>query len=260
MCRLAVKTGEFAMAWIGLVDQTEEKLDLVASAGMSPQQIGILNDCYSLTERASLGDSLVVRAVRQGKAAFANSPQTDDTIRSGMEHNVAEVNSTAVLPLIVAGSVRCPFDGQTTATLFGRVLSSSISRNGFSSVDTLFIVATGQATPVVNSWVNANGGNWSVGSNWSRGVPPAATDSVVIELSGTYTVTLTVTDADGASDVAAAPVAVTNVAPVVTSVLLPSDPVAVHAPVALGATFADAGTGDSHTGSFTLGAGGPVGR
>jgi PKD repeat protein len=75
---------------------------------------------------------------------------------------------------------------------------------------------------------------------------------------GTYTVTLTVTDADGASDVATAPVAVTNVAPVVTSVLLPSDPVAVNAPVALGATFADAGTGDSHTGSFTLGAGGPV--
>jgi len=55
-----------------------------------------------------------------------------------------------------------------------------------------------------------------------------------------------------------ATVTVTNVAPVVTSVALPSDPVAVNAPVALGATFADAGTGDSHTGSFTLGAGGPV--
>jgi PKD repeat protein len=51
---------------------------------------------------------------------------------------------------------------------------------------------------------------------------------------------------------------VRNVAPVVTSVALPVDPVAVNMPVALGAVFTDAGTGDSHTGTFTLGAGGSV--
>jgi PKD repeat protein len=51
---------------------------------------------------------------------------------------------------------------------------------------------------------------------------------------------------------------VTNVTPVVRSVSLPPDPVAVNAPVTLGAAFTDAGTGDSHTGSFQLGAGGPA--
>ncbi|MBI5103224.1 MAG: Ig-like domain-containing protein, partial [Nitrospirae bacterium] len=39
------------------------------------------------------------------------------------------------------------------------------------------------------SWVNPSGGNWSAGANWSTGVPPAATDNVVINLNG-GTVTL----------------------------------------------------------------------
>jgi hypothetical protein len=42
------------------------------------------------------------------------------------------------------------------------------------------------------TWVNAAGGNWSVGANWSTGVAPVSTDVVGIELAGTYTVTLDV--------------------------------------------------------------------
>lgn len=41
-------------------------------------------------------------------------------------------------------------------------------------------------------WTNPAGGNWSVGSNWSTGLAPTATDSVAIALDGTYTVTLDV--------------------------------------------------------------------
>jgi PKD repeat protein len=49
---------------------------------------------------------------------------------------------------------------------------------------------------------------------------------------------------------------VANVAPAVTAVALPSDPVAVGAPLTIAASFADAGTGDSHTATFDLDDGG----
>ena len=53
-----------------------------------------------------------------------------------------------------------------------------------------------------------------------------------------------------------ATVRVTNVPPVVTSLALPSNPVAVNTPVTLGAAFTDPGIADTHTGSFELGSGG----
>lgn len=42
------------------------------------------------------------------------------------------------------------------------------------------------------AWTNASGGLWSNPANWSLGRVPAATDSVVIALDGTYTVTMDV--------------------------------------------------------------------
>src|SRR5690606_17700921 len=45
----------------------------------------------------------------------------------------------------------------------------------------------------VNAWINAAGGSWSQAANWSLGRVPTATDSVVIALAGSYTVTLDTT-------------------------------------------------------------------
>ncbi|HSD32375.1 MAG TPA: hypothetical protein VLB49_10725, partial [Gemmatimonadales bacterium] len=52
------------------------------------------------------------------------------------------------------------------------------------------VVAVGA---VMNAWTNGAGGGWSVPGNWSQGRVPATTDSVVIALAGTYTVTLDTT-------------------------------------------------------------------
>ena len=42
------------------------------------------------------------------------------------------------------------------------------------------------------SWINTNGGNWSVGSNWNPHHAPAAGDTAIITNAGNYTVTLDV--------------------------------------------------------------------
>jgi len=61
------------------------------------------------------------------------------------------------------------------------------------------------------------------------------------------TVTVEVKDTGGLSDADTAPVAVDNVAPVITSLICPVEPVEVATTVAVSATFMDQGTLDTHT-------------
>ena len=88
----------------------------------------------------------------------------------------------------------------------------------------------------------------------------ASTASCPTTDNGTLNVRAKVVDAaiDDLFTEYAATIDIANVAPVVTSITLPAAPVAINTPVTLGATFSDAGTGDTHTGTFELGAGGPV--
>ena len=67
-----------------------------------------------------------------------------------------------------------------------------------------------------------------------------------------------IVDKDGGQTEYSATIGVANVAPVVASVSLPPDPVAVNAVITLGAAFSDAGIGDTHTGAFELGSGGSL--
>ena len=46
------------------------------------------------------------------------------------------------------------------------------------------------AASCTDSWENAAGGSWMVGSNWSSGSVPSSGDDVCIEVAGSYTVTL----------------------------------------------------------------------
>ncbi len=54
--------------------------------------------------------------------------------------------------------------------------------------DTVVVQVPPPPVPEVVTWLSALGGNWSDGSNWSRGAPPIPGDSVRIDLPGTYTV------------------------------------------------------------------------
>ena len=73
---------------------------------------------------------------------------------------------------------------------------------------------------------------------------------------GTPVVRAKVRDKDLGETEYTANVVVANVAPQVTSIVLPSGPVAVGTPITLSASFTDVGTRDTHGGSFDLGNGG----
>ena len=60
-------------------------------------------------------------------------------------------------------------------------------------VPALLALLTSNALAAAIRWTNAAGGNWNVATNWSPAVVPTATDTAVIDLAGTYTVTVNVT-------------------------------------------------------------------
>lgn len=82
-----------------------------------------------------------------------------------------------------------------------------------------------------------------------------ATASCPTSDNGAVSVRGKVTDKDGGESEYTAIVSVTNVSPVLTSISLPSGPVAVNTPVSLSATFTDPGAADTHTGNFELATG-----
>jgi probable HAF family extracellular repeat protein len=84
---------------------------------------------------------------------------------------------------------------------------------------------------------------WNFGDGGSSsGLSPSHTYAD----NGTYTVTLTVTDPTGLTSTASTNAVISNVAPVVLSVVGPSDPLSSGANVAVSGTFSDAGAADTH--------------
>ncbi|MCC5578861.1 DUF11 domain-containing protein [Microtetraspora sp. AC03309] len=111
------------------------------------------------------------------------------------------------------------------------------------------------------SFTDPDSTSWTFTADYGDGTGPQPLALVAGQLklehvftgSGEVTVTLAVTDNQGATGTASVKVQVTNAAPVVTL----KEPVAVAKvgePVLLAASFADPGTGDSHTATWTVGA------
>ncbi len=95
-------------------------------------------------------------------------------------------------------------------------------------------------------------------SSGSQSLPLSGTNfslSHVYKDNGTYTVTVSVTDNQGATGTGTATVTVNNVNPSVGTITAPSSPVLVNTAIAASANFTDPGVLDTHTASWNWGDG-----
>jgi PKD repeat protein len=119
---------------------------------------------------------------------------------------------------------------------------------------------------LLGSFSDSNGnGPWQVRVTWGDGSPPetffrSSTGTLpprshTYAEDGTYTVTVRVEDAAGASDTGAFQVTVANLPPTCGGIVAPLVPVPVNTVIAALAPFSDPGVQDTHTGSWNWGDG-----
>src|SRR5260221_2726809 len=104
-CQIAVREGQFKMAWIGMVDRDAMKIVPIASAGAEPEFLALIKDRFSLREDAPLGNSMTARAVREGRALVSNDIRADSRVLFANERIERGIFSMAILPLLVSGEV-----------------------------------------------------------------------------------------------------------------------------------------------------------
>ncbi len=100
-CRIAVETGGFRMAWIGLVDPASGEIQPVASAG---HVAGYLDVLHLSTRGDPRGPGMTATAIQTMQPVAIADPRTDPmfrTLRSEVEERGYE--SAVSLPLVVEG-------------------------------------------------------------------------------------------------------------------------------------------------------------
>ena len=102
-CRIAVDTGGLQFAWLAIVDEKEESLKPVASAGADAGFLKMIESGLSLRDEAPGGHGIGAVAVRERRALVVNDTQSDPRIRHKKGLDERGVRSAAILPLIVSG-------------------------------------------------------------------------------------------------------------------------------------------------------------
>jgi diguanylate cyclase (GGDEF)-like protein/PAS domain S-box-containing protein len=103
-CQIAVESGQFRMAWIGVVDRSAGKTVLVASAGVREDWLTSIKDRFSkvMSEDPSLENNVAARAMKGTKALVVNDVRTSLEIPLGKSYADSGILSLAMLPLMVS--------------------------------------------------------------------------------------------------------------------------------------------------------------
>ena len=106
-CRIAVEAGGFAMAWIGVVDETATELRPVAWSGAVGDFFETVP--HSVTDLGPGGSTLTGTAVREAKPVIANDTRNDPRIVTKPQLDTRGIRSMCIIPLQA--------DGKTTGVL-----------------------------------------------------------------------------------------------------------------------------------------------
>jgi hypothetical protein len=100
-CRIAVENGGFKMAWMGMINHTTNKVDVVASSGITGEYINTVNiDLNNKTQNSGPAGM----AIKTGKHIYSNNIETDEKMipwRKNAEKYL--FRSVIALPIIVWG-------------------------------------------------------------------------------------------------------------------------------------------------------------
>ena len=99
-CRVAVETGGFRMAMIGIIDRSTMKIVPVATAGKNEELVTAIKSILSSDELAST--TMVARAIREKRAIVSNDSQSDPQVLFGNKYAKSGIRSIVILPLIVS--------------------------------------------------------------------------------------------------------------------------------------------------------------
>ncbi len=107
-CRIAVETGGFRMAWLGMIDAGRQEIKPLAHAGVVDHYLDKLQ--ISLSDDAH-GQGPTGRALRNGQYAVCNHIDSDPRMAPWREAALAlGYQASAALPIRVAGQVRGAFN------------------------------------------------------------------------------------------------------------------------------------------------------
>ena len=101
-CRIAVETGGLPCAWLGLVDESNMRLQLVASAGCDDGFLQTIRDRLSVRDDAPEERGLSTRAIREGRPIVVNDVAADAVLRHRQAFADRGIKSVAILPLFIA--------------------------------------------------------------------------------------------------------------------------------------------------------------
>jgi uncharacterized repeat protein (TIGR01451 family) len=158
-------------------------------------EVTIYNRALSSTEIQTVFGAGTFGKCYIAASAPSISGFTPSSGNSGASVVISGANFTAVSAVRFNGTTAA-FTGdsasQITATVPASATTGTISvvaGGGTGTSATAFTVITGA------HWINSSGGNWNTASNWSTGSVPTASNDVIIDAPGTYTVTLDVNPA-----------------------------------------------------------------
>lgn len=108
-CRIAVRAGQFPLAWIGEVDVAGQRVVAKASEGADADFLAQIGERLSLAADAPFGHGPTATAVREARVVVVNDVSTNAGIRNPRVHTDRGIASLISLPLIVAGEVVAVF-------------------------------------------------------------------------------------------------------------------------------------------------------
>jgi PAS domain S-box-containing protein len=103
VCQVAIEIGEFRMAWIGLINEREEKLEAVSFAG---DEQGYLGEITPIFLRATDIEGPALRMIRSGNFVHCNDIANDPLMKPWAATALSRgFKSSMLLPIRISGTI-----------------------------------------------------------------------------------------------------------------------------------------------------------